>query len=109
MGSGYRHYISLLYSVKLKLRTKVLKHFHFYLLKNNSAVFVLPAFPISMPKVAFSKSSEKEAVLIGYLRVWRLLLFSLHSGDLYTTGIFSVSFLKDCRKLLKYIYIPLSL
>lgn len=44
---------SLLYSAKLKLRMKVLKHFHFYLQKNNSAVFVLPTFPIGMPKMAF--------------------------------------------------------
>lgn len=96
---------SLLYSAKLTL--KILKHFYFCLQKNNSAVLVLPAFPIGMPKMAFSKSSEKDGVLIGYLRVWGFLLSSLHSSDLYITGIFSVSFLKDWRiprKLIKYIY-----
>lgn len=96
---------SLLYSAKLTL--KVLKHFYFCLQKNNSAVLVFPAFPIDMPKMAFSKSSEKDGVLIGYLRVWGFLLSSLHSSDLYITGIFSVSFLKDWRiprKLIKYIY-----
>lgn len=100
---------SLLCSAKLKLRMKVLKHFHFYLQKNNSAVFVLPTFPISMPKwlsqrVVRRMGSSLATLEFGGSSSPLYILVTLYHRHFFSFFLEGLQNYKETSK----IYIPLS-